>query len=69
MVVCIGAGADRANAVSDAATLRPVPELTAASAFYCCVSLHPKLYRKCIQVRARQQACAMGIVPVLLEQL
>jgi hypothetical protein len=58
--VCIGVGTDRANGVSDAATLRAVAELTAASAFYGCVSLDPKtgeLYRKCIQVRAWQHAC------------
>jgi hypothetical protein len=54
ILVCIGVGTDRANGVSDAATLRAVAELTAASAFYGCVSLDAAtgaLYRKCIQVR------------------
>jgi hypothetical protein len=56
ILVCIGVGADRANGVSDAATLRAVAELAAASAFYGCVSLDTntgELYRKCIEVCER----------------
>lgn len=52
-------GTDRANGVSDAATLRAVAELTAASAFHGCVSLDTatgEVYRKCIKVRARLAA-------------
>ena len=52
--MCIGVGTDRANGVSDAATLRAVAELTAAAAFYGCVSLDAAtglLYRNCIEVQ------------------
>ena len=55
LLICIGVGTDRANGVSDAATLRAAAELTAASAFCGCASLHPAtggLYRKCIKVSA-----------------
>ena len=64
--MCIGVGTDRANGVSDAATLRAVAELTAAAAFYGCVSLDAAtglLYRNCIEVQCVRLGscdCAYG---------